>query len=99
MSRKSCIVTEKNKFIGHNRRIIKRPAHLSIVLVLGKRPKSSGEAWRVLAVQRYEELLDNPNYLLKMVVITNFLLVFLFQFEKKLVPLPLVIRCLLQGCF
>ena len=98
MSRKSCIVTEKNKFIGHDRRIIKRPAHLSIVLGLGKRPKSSGEAWRVLVVQRYEELLDNPNYLLKMVVITNFLLVFLSQFGKKCVPLPTVVGCLLQGC-
>ena len=32
-------------------------------------------------------------------VILNFLLVFLSQIGKKLVPLPLVIRCLLQGCF
>ena len=35
MSRKSCIVTEKKKFIGHDRRIIKRPAHLSIYERLG----------------------------------------------------------------
>ena len=48
MSWKNWIVTDKNNFIGHDRQIIKRPAHLSIVLGLGKRPKSSGEAWRVL---------------------------------------------------
>ena len=99
MSRKSCIVTEKNKFIGHDRQIIKRPAHLSIVLGLGKQPKSSGEAWRVLAMQRYELFPNLPSLLLKNGVVLNFLLVFLSQIGKKLVPLPLVIRCLLQGCF
>ena len=98
MSRKSCIVTEKNKFIGHDRRIIKRPAHLSIVLGLGKRPKSSGEAWRVLAVQRYEFFLNLPSLLLKNGVVPNFLSVFLSQFGKKYVPLPMVVRCLLHGC-
>ena len=72
MSRKSCIVTEKNKFIGHDRRIIKRPAHLSIVLGLGKRPKSSGEAWRVLAVQRYELFPNRTSFLLKIGVFPNF---------------------------
>ena len=50
MSWKNWIVADKNNFIGHDRQIIKRPAHLSIVLGLGKRSKSSGEAWRVLAM-------------------------------------------------
>lgn len=58
-----------------------------------------GEAWRVLVVQRYELFPNLPNLLLKNGVIPNFLLVFLSQFGKKCVPLPLVIRCLLQGCF
>ena len=57
-----------------------------------------GEAWRVLVVQRYELFPNLPNLLLKNGVIPNFLLVFLSQFGKKCVPLPLVIRCLLQGC-
>ena len=99
MFRKNWIVADKKNFISHNRQIIKRPAHLSIVLGLGKRPKSSGEAWRVLAMQRYELFPNLPSLLLKNGVVLNFLLVFLSQIGKKLVPLPLVIRCLLQGCF
>ena len=98
MSRKNWIVADKNNFIGHDRQIIKRPAHLSIVLGLGKRPKSSGEAWRVLAMQRYELFPNLPSLLLKIGVVPNFLLVFLSQFGKKYVPLRLVIRCLLYGC-
>ena len=31
MSWKNWIVADKNNFIGHDRQIIKRPAHLSIV--------------------------------------------------------------------
>jgi len=98
MSWKNWIVTDKNNFIGHDRQIIKRPAHLSIILGLGKRPKSSGEAWRVLAVQRYEFFPDLPNLLLKIGAIPNFLLVFLSQIGKKCVPLPTDVVCLLHGC-
>ena len=57
-----------------------------------------GEAWRVLAMQRYELFPNIPSLLLKIGVIPNFLLVFLSQFEKKLEPLPLVSRSLLHGC-
>ena len=35
MFRKNWIVADKKNFIGHNRQIIKRPAHLSIVERLG----------------------------------------------------------------
>ena len=35
MFRKNLIVADKKNFIGHNRQIIKRPAHLSIVERLG----------------------------------------------------------------
>ena len=56
------------------------------------------EAWRVLAVQRYEFFPDLPNLLLKIGAIPNFLLVFLSQIGKKCVPLLLVVRCLLHGC-
>ena len=59
----------------------------------------SGEAWRVLAMQRYILFPNLPSLLLKNGVVLNFLLVFLSQIGKKLVPLALVIRCLLQGCF
>ena len=58
-----------------------------------------GEAWRVLAMQRYELFPNLPSLLLKNGVVLNFLFVFLSQIGKKLVPLPLVSRSLLQGCF
>ena len=82
MSRKNWIVADKNNFIGHDRQIIKRPAHLSIVLGLGKRPKSSGEAWRVLAMQRYELFPNHTSFLLKIGPFPNFLLVFLWLFNN-----------------
>ena len=72
MSWKNWIVADKNNFIGHDRQIIKRPAHLSIVLGLGKRPKSSGEAWRVLAMQRYELFPNHTSFLLKIGPFPNF---------------------------
>ena len=58
-----------------------------------------GEAWRVLAMQRYELFPNIPSLLLKNGVVLNFLLVFLSQIGKKLVPLPLVIRFCYKDAF